>query len=104
MNQKELIRKFLKLEDEDEEIVEAWNLLIETQKAFRDVEARTMSRREADNVRRTFLRYMGKHGLKTLDEEKGLKAHEVAIVKGGEEGGGNKLTPCLLYTSDAADE
>ena len=93
MNQKELIRKLLNLGDEDEEIIEAWNLLIETQKAFRDVEARTMSRREADNVRRTFLRYMGKHGLKTLDEEKGLKAHEVAIVKGSEEEGGNKLTP-----------
>ena len=93
MNQKELIRKFLKLKDEDEEIVEAWNLLIETQKAYRDVEARTISRREADNVRRTFLRHMGKHGLKTLDEEKGLKAHEVAIVKGSNEGEGNKLTP-----------
>jgi tetratricopeptide (TPR) repeat protein len=94
MTQKELIRKFLNLEDEDEEILEAWYLLIETQKAFRDVEARTISRREADNVRRTFLRYMGKHGLKTLDEEaKGLKAHEVALVKGSAEGEGDKLKP-----------
>ena len=92
MNQKELITKFLNLEDEDEEIVEAWNLFIEAQKAFRAVEARTLSRREGDNVRRTFLRYMGKHGLKTLNEEKGLKAHEFAIVK-GREGDENKVKP-----------
>ncbi len=72
MNQKDLIAKFLNLEDEDEEIVEAWNLFIAAQKAFRDVEARTLSRREGDNVRRTFLRHMGKHGLKTLNEEKGF--------------------------------
>jgi tetratricopeptide (TPR) repeat protein len=92
MNQKELVAKFLNLEGEDEAIVEAWNLFIEAQKAFREVEARTLSRREGDNVRRTFLRYMGKHGLKTLDEEQGLKAHECAIVKGGE-GAEDKVKP-----------
>ncbi|MDI6885314.1 MAG: hypothetical protein QMD22_03020 [archaeon] len=92
MNQKDLIAKFLNLEDEDEEIVEAWKLFIEAQKALRDVEARIISRREGDNVRRKFIRYMGKHGLKTLNEEKGLKAHECAIVKGGE-GDGDKVKP-----------
>jgi tetratricopeptide (TPR) repeat protein len=92
MDQKDLITKFLNLEDEDEEIVEAWNLFIEAQKALRDVEARIISRREGDNVRRTFLRYMGKHGLKTLNEEQGLKAHEFAIVK-RDEGDENKVKP-----------
>ncbi|RZN38375.1 MAG: hypothetical protein EFT35_04810 [Methanophagales archaeon ANME-1-THS] len=98
MTQKELIRRFLNLEDEAEEIREAWYLLIETQRAFRDVEARTISRREADNVRRVFLRYMGKHGLKTLDDEaNSLKAHEVAIVKGSAEGGSETLKPQNYY-------
>lgn len=92
MNQKDLIAKFLNLEDEDEEIVEAWNLFIEAQKALRDVEARIISRRDGDNVQRKFIRYMGKHGLKTLNEEKGLKAHGFALVKGGE-GDENKVKP-----------
>lgn len=99
MAQKELVRKFLKLEAEDEELVEAWYLLIETQRAFRDAEARKISRREADNVQRVFLRYMRKHGLKTLsDKEGGLKSHEIALVNvSGEEGGGNKLKPQSYY-------
>ncbi len=102
MKQKELIKKFLNLEDEDEVIVEAWNLFIETQKAFRDVEARIISRRDGDNVQRNFIRYMKKQRLKTLDEEEGLKAHEFAIVKeeGEEEGKGDKSKIKTLNSLD----
>jgi tetratricopeptide (TPR) repeat protein len=81
MEQKELLRKFLNLENEAEEIVEAWKLFIDTNKAFRDVEARIISRREGDNVRRTFTRYIRKNKLRMLDEETGLKAHEIALVQ-----------------------
>jgi tetratricopeptide (TPR) repeat protein len=81
MEQKELLRKFLNIEDEAEEIVEAWKLFIDTNKAFRDVEARIISRREGDNVRRTFTRYIRKNKLRMLDEETGLKAHEIALVR-----------------------
>ncbi len=98
MKQKERIKKFLNLEEMDEVIVEAWNLFIVTQKAFRDVEARIISRRDGDNVQRNFIRYMKKQRLNMLDdEEEGLKAHEFAIIKeegdGGGEGDKSKIKP-----------
>ena len=92
MEQKELLRKFLNLENEAEEIVEAWNLFIDTNKAFRDVEARIISRREGDNVRRTFTRYIRKNKLRMLDEETGLKAHEIALVREEDETEGELKT------------
>lgn len=98
MKQKELIKKFLNLEDEDEVIVEAWNLFIAVQKAFRGVEARIISRRDGDNVQRNFIKYMKKQRLKTLDEEEGLKTHEFAIIKeeGDGEGDKSKIKPLNL--------
>jgi tetratricopeptide (TPR) repeat protein len=81
MEQEELLKKFLDLEDEDEEIVEAWKLFIETNKAYRDVDARVISRREGDNVRRKFTKYIKKNKIRMLDEEEGLKAHEIAIAR-----------------------
>lgn len=81
MMREERLKKFLDLEDEDEEIVEAWKLFIETNKAYRDVDARVISRREGDNVRRKFAKYMKKNRLRMLDEEEGLKAHEIAIAR-----------------------
>jgi tetratricopeptide (TPR) repeat protein len=92
MEQKELLRKFLNLENEAEEIVEAWKLFIDTNKAFRDVEARIISRREGDNVRRTFTRYIRKNKLLMLDEETGLKAHEIALVREEDETEGELKT------------
>jgi tetratricopeptide (TPR) repeat protein len=92
MEQKELVRKFLNLDDESEEIVEAWELFIDTNKAFRDVEARIVSRREGDNIRRKFMRYMRKNNLRVLDEETGLKAHEIALVREEDEIGGELKT------------
>ena len=85
MEQKELIEKFLDLEDEDEGIVDAWTLFIETNKAYRDVDARIISRREGDNVRRKFMKHIRKNKLRMLGEEEGLKAHELAIIREGGE-------------------
>ena len=85
MEQKELIEKFLDLEDEDEGIVDAWTLFIETNKAYRDVDARIISRREGDNVRRKFMKHIRKNKLRMLGEEEGLKAHELAITRDGGE-------------------
>jgi tetratricopeptide (TPR) repeat protein len=82
MNQTELMKKFLELEDEDEEIVEAWELFIKAQKGFRDAKAGIISTRERDTVQRQFGRYIKKKKLRMLDDEDGLKAHELAIVKG----------------------
>jgi hypothetical protein len=80
MSTEDVIAAFLGLEDDDR-LKEALKLLIETQRAYRDVEAQRISRREADNVRRTYLKYMRKHGLKTVDEEEGLAENEFAIVR-----------------------
>jgi tetratricopeptide (TPR) repeat protein len=85
MKEEELLRKFLGLEDEADEIVEAWKLFIETNKAFRDVDARVISRREGDNIRRKFTKHVRKNRLKMLDEEEGLKAHELALGREGDE-------------------
>lgn len=85
MEEEELLRKFLGLEDEAEDIVEAWKLFIETNKAFRDVDARVISRREGDNIRRKFTKQVRKNRLQMLDEQEGgLKAHELAIVREGD--------------------
>lgn len=82
MMEEERLKKFLDLEDEDEEIVEAWKLFIETSRAYRDVDARVISRREWDNVRRKFVKYIRKNKLRMRDEEEGgLKAHELAIAR-----------------------
>ncbi len=81
MMEEERLKKFLDLEDEDEEIVEAWKLFIETNKAYRDVDARVISRREGDNVRRKFMKYIKKNKLRMLDEKERLKAHELAITR-----------------------
>jgi tetratricopeptide (TPR) repeat protein len=86
MKEEELLRKFLGLEDEADEIVEAWKLFIETNKAFRDVDARVISRREGDNIRRKFAKHVKKNRLKMLDDEEGgLKTYELAIGREGEE-------------------
>ena len=77
------IAAFLGLEDDDL-LTEAVKLLIETQRAYRDVEAQRISRREADNVRRTYLKYMRKHRLKTVDEEEDLAENEFAIARNAE--------------------
>jgi hypothetical protein len=83
MNHKELMKRFLDLEDEEEELVEAWALFIAVQKVFRDAEAGIISKRERDKVQRDFIRHMRKNKLGMQDEEDKLKAHEVAIIKEG---------------------
>ena len=93
--QEERLKKFLDLEDEDEEIVEAWKLFIETNKAYRDVDARVISRREGDNVRRKFTKYLKKNKLRMLDEKEGLKAHELAIAREEEAEGAIKTVNSL---------
>ncbi|MBK5190996.1 MAG: hypothetical protein JJE19_05840, partial [Methanosarcinales archaeon] len=95
MVQEERLKKFLDLEDEDEEIVEAWKLFIETNKAYRDVDARVISRREGDNVRRKFTKYLKKNKLRMLDEKEGLKAHELAIAREEEAEGAIKTVNSL---------
>jgi tetratricopeptide (TPR) repeat protein len=92
MSTEDVIAAFLGLEDDDR-LKEAVKLLIETQRAYRDVEAQRISRREADNVRRTYLKYMRKHGLKTVDEEEGLAENEFAIVQDAAEAGKSALQP-----------
>ncbi len=90
MMQEELLKKFLDLEDEDETIVDAWKLFIEATKAYRDVDSRIISRREGDNVRRIFVKHLKKNRLRMLDEEEGLKAHELAITREEDTEGGIK--------------
>ena len=84
MDREELITKFFELEDADERVVRAWDLFIDVQRAYRDEREGTISRREWDKVQRKFVGHLKKNKLKMLDEEKGLKAHELAIVKEGE--------------------
>ncbi len=79
MSTEEVITAFLGLEDRD--LTDAVNLLVETQRAYRDVEAQRISRREADNVRRAYLKFMRQHDLKTVDEEAGLAENEFAIAR-----------------------
>ncbi|MGC9444083.1 MAG: hypothetical protein ACP5E9_04015 [Candidatus Methanospirareceae archaeon] len=92
MSTEDVIAAFLGLEDNDL-VRDAVKLLIETQRAYRDVEAQRISRREADNVRRAYLKYMGKHGLKTVDEEPGWVENEFAIVPDVAEAGKSALQP-----------
>ena len=82
-----LIKKFFELEDADECVVSAWVLFIDVQRAYRDEKAGIISRRERDKLQRKFDGYVRKNKLRMLGEEEGLKAHELAIVK-GEEGEG----------------
>lgn len=93
MSTEDVITAFLGLEDDDDLLKEAVKLLIETQRAYRDVEAQRISRREADNVRRMYLKYMRKHGLKTVDEEEGLAESEFAIVRDAAETEESALQP-----------
>jgi tetratricopeptide (TPR) repeat protein len=86
-----LIKKFFELEDADECVVSAWVLFIDVQRAYKDEKAGTISRRERDKLRRKFDGYVRKNKLRMLGEEEGLKAHELAIVK-GEEGEGEIKT------------
>jgi len=79
-----LIKKFFELEDADECVVSAWVLFIDVQRAYKDEKAGTISRRERDKVQRKFDGYVRKNKLRMLGEEEGLKAHELAIVKGEE--------------------
>jgi tetratricopeptide (TPR) repeat protein len=100
MDEEERLRKFLGLEEEADELVEAWELFIETSKAFRDVEARVISRREGDNIRRKFMKHVRKNRLQMLDEsDGGLKAHELAIVReeDGAAGGFKRLNSFDLW-------
>jgi len=84
MDREELIKKFFELEDADERVVRAWDLFIDVQQAYRGEKGGTISRRELDKVRRKFAGHLKKNKLRMLDEEEGLKAHELAIVKEGE--------------------
>jgi tetratricopeptide (TPR) repeat protein len=84
MDREERIKKFLDSRDGDELVVKAWDLFIDAQRAYRDEKVGIISRRERDKVRRKFEAHMKKNGLRMLDEEEGLKAHEFAIVKGEE--------------------
>ncbi len=95
MDQSELMKSFLDLEDEEEEIVEAWALFIAVQKVFRDAEAGIISKRERDKVQRDFIKHMRKNKLGMQDEEDKLKAHEVAIIKEG--GARNELKPLSIF-------
>ncbi|RCV64057.1 Tfp pilus assembly protein PilF [Methanophagales archaeon] len=95
MDQNELMKSFLDLEDKEEEIVEAWALFIAVQKVFRDAEAGIISKRERDNVQRAFIKHMRKNKLVMQDEEDKLKAHEVAIYKEG--GAKNELKPLSIF-------
>lgn len=81
MDREELIKKFFGCEDEDERVVKAWDLFIDVQRAYSDEKVGVISRRERDKVRREFDRYVRKNKLRMLDEEEGLKAHELAIVR-----------------------
>ncbi|MBN1455249.1 MAG: hypothetical protein JW945_03225 [Methanomicrobia archaeon] len=92
MSTDDVIAAFLGLED-DNLLKEAVKLLIVTQRAYRDVETQRISRREADNVRRTYLKYMRKHGLKTVDEVEGLTEGEFAIVRDAAETDESALQP-----------
>lgn len=92
MSTEDVVAAFLGLGDDDR-LKEAVKLLIETQRAYRDVDAQRISRREADNVRRTYLKYMRKHGLKTVDEEDGLAENEFAIVQDAAETEKSALQP-----------
>lgn len=87
INREELIKKFFELEDADELVVRAWDIFIDVQRAYRDEKAGVISRRERDKRQRIFAGHMKKNKLRMLGEEEGLKAHELAIVK-GEEGEG----------------
>ncbi|MEA2032396.1 MAG: hypothetical protein U9N41_02305 [Euryarchaeota archaeon] len=87
INREGLIKKFFELEGADELIVKAWDIFIDVQRAYKDEKAGTISRRERDKVQRKFDGYVRKNKLRMLGEEEGLKAHELAIVK-GEEGEG----------------
>ncbi|MCK4476615.1 MAG: hypothetical protein KAU16_07800, partial [Methanophagales archaeon] len=87
MDREELIKKFFELEDADELVMRAWELFIDVQRAYKDEKEGIISRREWDKVQRNFERYMRKNKLRMLDEEGGLKAHELAILKGEEEEG-----------------
>jgi len=84
IDREELIKKFFEFEDADERVVRAWDLFIDVQQAYRDEKVGTISRRELDKVQRKFAGHMKKNKLRMLDEEEGLKAHELAIVKEGE--------------------
>jgi len=87
INREGLIKKFFELEDADELVVRAWDIFIDVQRAYRDEKAGVISRREWDKLQRKFAGHMKKNKLRMLGEEEGLKAHELAIVK-GEEGEG----------------
>ncbi len=91
MDSEGLIKKFFELEDADECVVSAWDIFIDVQRAYRGEKAGTISRRERDKVQRKFDGYVRKNKLRMLGEEEGLKAHELAIVK-GEEGEGEIKT------------
>ena len=86
-DREELIKKFFEFDDTDELIVRAWDIFIDVQRAYRDEKAGIISRRERDKRQRNFDGYVRKNKLRMLGEEEGLKAHELAIVK-GEEGEG----------------
>lgn len=79
----EVLRRYLGLEAANEPVIEAWQLFIETQRAYREVDRGRLSRREGDNVRRRFIRHMKQHRLKAWDDEAGLPRDELAIAGEG---------------------
>ncbi len=93
---RELLKKFFELEDVEDSVVSAWDYFIDVQQAHIEMNAGLVSRRDWDNMQRKFERYMKKNKLTILDEDNGLKAHELAITKAGE--GEDKIK--VVHSSD----
>lgn len=93
---RELLQKFFVLEEVEDSVVSAWDYFIDVQQAHIEMNAGLVSRRDWDNVQRKFERYMKKNKLTILDEDNGLKAHELAITKAGE--GKDKIK--VVHSSD----
>ena len=83
MTEDEVLRRYLGLEAANEPVIEAWQLFIATQRAYREVDRGRLSRREGDNVRRSYIRHMKQNRLKAWDDEAGLPRGELAIASEG---------------------
>ena len=83
MTDDEVLRRYLGLDAAPELVLEAWQHLIATQRAYQAVDRGRLSRREGDNVRRSYIRHMKQHRLKVWDEETGLQRNELAIANEG---------------------
>jgi len=75
--EQDLVKEFLGVSEEE---AKAWLLFVEMLRAFRDAEAGVSSRREADEARRRFERFLERNNLRMLGEEEGLASDELAIA------------------------